>query len=208
MPQTEHGKVLIRKAKRQAEKKRKVDELSSLLHSYTSMHDVKSLQHLQRLFVDAANQLCDNPNSKIVKKVKKSSNSDIMCYSTVGQHVWDTLHSRIPPRSIFGRSNCSCVSQASKRPLLSIKEGSKTAQDWIEGGGDERTTILCSHIALCHAGKFPENKKDEASHLCHNPRCILLSHLNWEPKSVNAAREKCRQDGKCCQHEGFPNCLL
>lgn len=46
------------------------------------------------------------------------------------------------------------------------------------------------------------------SHRCHNPLCIKLSHLSYEPARINNARQVCKVEGYCSGHRGFKKCLL
>ena len=57
----------------------------------------------------------------------------------------------------------------------------------------------------------------EVSHLCHNKKCTNITHLSYEPKSVNSSRELCKFGKSYCithevndlgGHRKFPNCLI
>ncbi len=46
------------------------------------------------------------------------------------------------------------------------------------------------------------------SHICHNSQCVKYEHLSYEPQSVNNQRQICRNNGECCGHYGFKDCIL
>ena len=46
------------------------------------------------------------------------------------------------------------------------------------------------------------------SHLCHEPTCVNISHLNLEPQSINNKRKACRSTRVCKGHTGQPNCIF
>lgn len=48
----------------------------------------------------------------------------------------------------------------------------------------------------------------EVSHLCHEPLCLTVQHLNAEPHSVNMSRAQCVFRAKCTGHAPHPNCLF
>ena len=55
----------------------------------------------------------------------------------------------------------------------------------------------------------------EASHLCHNKRCMKISHLSAEPHFINMSRNTCAymrettgDRGYCTgDHQGYENCI-
>ena len=44
------------------------------------------------------------------------------------------------------------------------------------------------------------------SHLCHNPLCCRLEHLEAEPTALNNSRKICKNAGQCLIHE--PACIF
>lgn len=61
-----------------------------------------------------------------------------------------------------------------------------------------------THVVLAKAGDMPPTSEHEASHLCHNPKCVKLEHLLWESHEDNMARNMCiaTREIACphCQH--------
>lgn len=58
---------------------------------------------------------------------------------------------------------------------------------------------------------FKENFIEDhlhVSHLCHNKKCILVTHLSAEPPSVNADRCRCLNRHVCTGHGTYQDCLL
>lgn len=67
-------------------------------------------------------------------------------------------------------------------------------------------TFYASHVVLLASGQYP-GEDDEASHLCHNPGCLLPWHLVWERGDFNRRRKYCARMGRCvCKL--LPPCLL
>ena len=48
----------------------------------------------------------------------------------------------------------------------------------------------------------------EVSHLCHDKKCVEVTHLEYEPKVVNVQRNSCVTEGHCLGHGPHQNCLL
>ena len=48
----------------------------------------------------------------------------------------------------------------------------------------------------------------DVSHLCHEPSCVKLTHLNHESHSVNINRKKCLKSLECTGHDPHPECIL
>lgn len=64
--------------------------------------------------------------------------------------------------------------------------------------GKANCTFIVTHVVLVAAGKFPTEKQNHASHLCHDNICVNVDHLVWEASSDNNRRERlCRKEKKC-----------
>ena len=48
----------------------------------------------------------------------------------------------------------------------------------------------------------------EASHLCHEPACVKLAHLEAEPKELNDQRKTCNEEKCCMGHLPAPVVIL
>src|SRR4051794_40147564 len=57
-----------------------------------------------------------------------------------------------------------------------------------------KTGVTAHNHQLTTHGGVPVSELD-ASHYCHNPFCILLAHIGFEPNSVNQKRRKCFNRG-------------
>lgn len=44
------------------------------------------------------------------------------------------------------------------------------------------------------------------SHLCHQKKCVKLSHIIMEPLATNSQRQFCAQSKVCTGHTVYPNC--
>lgn len=96
------------------------------------------------------------------------------------------------------------------RPTKAIKRLSKIrrTKKEIDAGipaRDRAPRVYCTHIALraCHMFPLPRLYKTDASHLCHNPRCVNPAHLVVESRRDNHARKNCVLAS--CSHS--PRCL-
>jgi hypothetical protein len=49
----------------------------------------------------------------------------------------------------------------------------------------------CSHVRMIAAGNKPPLVGVQASHLCHNTKCLKVSHLVWEYRYQNLKRNRC-----------------
>lgn len=66
--------------------------------------------------------------------------------------------------------------------------------------------LQATHVVLCSHGFYPKPYQ-EASHLCHNNRCVKIEHLRWESGDDNKKRERCHKKKECtCRLQ--PGCLL
>ena len=45
-------------------------------------------------------------------------------------------------------------------------------------------------------------------HEYRNLDCVNLKHLSFEPHCINNNRLVCKNDGECCGHRGFSDCIL
>lgn len=69
-------------------------------------------------------------------------------------------------------------------------------------------TFLATHAVLVGGGRFPTEKKNHASHLCHEMDCVKFDHLVWENSADNNRRERlCRKD-RVCVCGLRPSCLF
>ena len=48
---------------------------------------------------------------------------------------------------------------------------------------------------------------DQVSHLCHNPRCVRITHLHLESQEANNRRKPCHFNG-ACQGVCVPECIF
>ncbi len=48
----------------------------------------------------------------------------------------------------------------------------------------------------------------DASHLCHNKKCIRIDHISMEPTHINQSRKHCSNEGRCFTHHGYLDCLF
>jgi hypothetical protein len=52
--------------------------------------------------------------------------------------------------------------------------------------------------------RFPPNQ--DVSHLCHQPTCMQIGHLNLESRQINNHRKLCKTNGTCFGHFNQPDC--
>lgn len=84
-----------------------------------------------------------------------------------------------------------------RRTKIEIKEN-------VPKKGRARTRAYCTHIALRAVQNFPlpQHKVTDASHLCHNPKCVRPEHIIIvESRKSNHARKNClhKIDCPCCE---------
>lgn len=60
-----------------------------------------------------------------------------------------------------------------------------------------RQSFQATHVVLASEGIFASNPRDQASHLCDNPRCIRVEHLCWENSQKNQSRKNCAGMFQC-----------
>ena len=206
-----------RKAKRrQAKAKARLKDLSDFLSLFSKRHQISTTQNLISLCRQATNKLAEESNSPINKSTKKASTCCIMNYTKVKPEVWNMLHASLISKVQEG-GRCLIVpnpKETETNKFNSSKERHSTSlkfligKKWVEGGGDDRTTIMSTHIVLCKDGQFPTSSTDQASHLCHNRKCLTKEHIRWEPSWLNQMRELCREAGVCTGHDGAPDCIF
>lgn len=64
-----------------------------------------------------------------------------------------------------------------------------------------------AHAFLVDSGRYPTERKNVASHLCHTPLCMNPDHLEWSSAGDNLRREMCRREGRCiCRLD--PPCIF
>lgn len=103
------------------------------------------------------------------------------------------------------RAKINMVTQQSR---ADAHTGRRKMQKYTTGKHNKNPTVqVCvTQVVLVAAGFYPQ-EDDEASHLCHDPRCILLEHLLWERGDFNRRRKTCAKLGECvCRQER--KCLL
>lgn len=66
--------------------------------------------------------------------------------------------------------------------------------------------VLNFWISLDFAKDFDLTK--DVSHLCHEPSCVKIAHLNHESRSVNVLRKNCVKNLDCSGHDPHPECIL
>lgn len=194
--------------RRRAERAKTVQSLASILKEFGDDHCVQTKQGMQRLVKEAIDKIFNHDDIRTTS-LKKPSASDITKYCNVSPDVWSRLSSRVQKQIANQAHVLGCVKTSLVgRPSVSLKRPG-IGDAWTESGGDFRTTILSAHIVLCSNGFFPPDVHHECSHLCHNPWCICLEHLVWEPKAVNNSRVKCVTVGRCLGgHDNYPDCLF
>ena len=64
----------------------------------------------------------------------------------------------------------------------------------------KHTTSAHVFAYFLHTGQVPVKNVWDISHLCHNPRCVLLDHLARERHNVNMSRIRCKQTRICQGH--------
>ena len=205
MALTEAQRVERRKAKRHSEKADLVEDLTQHLREFCQNNNkVVTSQHLIRLCREAVYKLSEDPDSSLQKSPKKRAKTDILNYKNIDPLVWEELYEKVDAAIVSTDMNRCIVTKSKNRPTTTIKDIQK--DKWLQGGGDERWSIMSTHIVLCSGGFFPKSITDEASHLCHNKKCLHPQHLRWEPKWLNAEREECRLMGYCKGHVNHAKC--
>jgi hypothetical protein len=64
--------------------------------------------------------------------------------------------------------------------------------------GSARVTIYVTHAVLIGAGAYPTERRNFASHICHDNDCIVRDHLQWETAGDNLRRDRlCRPRREC-----------
>ena len=48
----------------------------------------------------------------------------------------------------------------------------------------------------------------DISHLCHQPTCMKIGHLNLESRQINNHRKLCKSNRACFGHFNQPNCIF
>lgn len=64
----------------------------------------------------------------------------------------------------------------------------------------------CSHVRMIAAGNKPPLVGVQASHLCHNTKCLKVAHLVWEYRFQNLKRNRCIGK-KFCECGLMPSCM-
>lgn len=99
---------------------------------------------------------------------------------------------------------------AASRPMIWI--GSKQVPDaaWEAAELGARSFLRAVIIAYATASdelKMADLSDYDASHICHNQRCVCLAHIVLELARINRQREKCRREGRC-SCEGSVPCII
>lgn len=65
--------------------------------------------------------------------------------------------------------------------------------------GDKWTSkrVSLTPLVLIDSGRRPTKPGLTASHLCHDPMCLLAEHLVWETQAINTVRTGCKKANKC-----------
>lgn len=238
MPQTKEEKVQRRRVSRFLKRAATIDNLSDYLLHFCREEKVLTTHDLKILFGQAVHVIECNPDSGLVNSTGKRQKTLIvnnkvrneltgtidrkvsstklkvwLGYDQVSRNMWEILANKVKCQVCdqnHGKQGCFRAKTKAtvriSRPKLSIKHS--THKLWKECGGDNRTTILSSHVVLCNAGNFPTAENNECSHLCHDRGCINPLHLRWEPRMINRNRNHCKTQGFCSGHEGFDDCML
>ncbi|XP_078667899.1 uncharacterized protein LOC144909676 [Branchiostoma floridae x Branchiostoma belcheri] len=87
------------------------------------------------------------------------------------------------------------------------KEGYGTTK--VKSHFDDRRFTLSVHRLLffIHT-KQRLTSAMHVSHLCHEKLCLNIEHLSYEPAVVNIQRARCVEDGRCCGHGNYKDCII
>lgn len=74
-----------------------------------------------------------------------------------------------------------------------LRRGAEHAVAELSRGERKNNAVMytCSHIVLIASGHLPRAVGLQASHLCHNTKCLKLEHLVWEYRYDNLRRNRC-----------------
>lgn len=99
------------------------------------------------------------------------------------------------PTAGFATQHCRQRAIAGKRKRTTkIVKGVAYTQE-------PQALVLVSHAVLVANGRYPQ-EDEQASHLCHNGKCVHPDHLVWEPVAANMRRVRCAREGECvCGNE-------
>lgn len=116
-------------------------------------------------------------------------------------------------KSRAGISDRPCMSLQTERCLQEQLTGERSQNPRKERPNTPRKgaqiNVAVTHIALISVGRFPTERRNVASHICHVSSCIEPTHLIWESSGDNWRRERlCSKQGrgKVCTCGLFPPC--
>lgn len=201
----------------------RIGELTAALNAHVAKHDI-TLTTFQKELASAKRSVEQSKyGSDVEAKRRKGETAvyDVTVFNKVAASdggkkllavMLNAVAKSVKKRSQSSQSSSSTdrsceysnVAKSNKRPFLTLTESRKT--EWLAAGGDGRGELLMSHVMLVANGLLPGGN-DVASHLCNNGRCVKLSHLHWEPDSVNTSRKMCVSSGACKHHGPHPDCV-
>ena len=71
-----------------------------------------------------------------------------------------------------------------------------------------RVTLTVHRVSYFLSVEHFLSPKMHVSHVCHRKKCVKISHLSYEPQSVNNSRSPCFSNARCKGHRGYPNCVF
>lgn len=120
-----------------------------------------------------------------------------MCTPAERQLIFERVRNKIKDGKWQSAENVKSargyISFVSQRVIEQTERGERRKQR----DGKRGILILAYHAVLCMNGYYPTERKNVASHLCHNPRCVNIEHLEWSTAYDNRKREMCRRDKRC-----------
>lgn len=102
-----------------------------------------------------------------------------------------------------GRPRFSYVTRSSLKEQAEGKRSLRTTAKKTSSGRvidyvqHSRVSAVPSHLVLVNDRRYPTERRNHASHLCHNSLCVLPDHLEWSSANDNQRREMCHERGKC-----------
>ena len=104
----------------------------------------------------------------------------------------------------FGEYKCRLWSYSIKSKYPKFK----FCSDYLNKPIVVKVHIISFYLEHSLLPKLENGTKMEISHLCHNPHCCEVLHLQRESKSTNELRKNCKKAGVCLGHLPSQNCLL
>jgi len=80
-----------------------------------------------------------------------------------------------------------------------LRRGAEHARAEVASGERKTNAVMytCSHIVLVANGRVPRAIGLQASHLCHETKCLNIDHLVWEYRYDNLRRNRCIGESAC-----------